>query len=65
MLQSTRLILKAAENTQIWVVTHSPALISSLLEHSEARLIELHKDFGQTQVKGQNVLDRPQWRWVE
>jgi predicted ATPase len=61
----SRLILKAAENTQIWVVTHSPALISSLLEHSEARLIELQKDFGQTDVKGQGLLDRPQWRWVE
>jgi predicted ATPase len=61
----SRLILKAAENTQIWVVTHSPALISSLLKHSEARLIELQKDFGQTQVKGQDLLARPQWRWVE
>jgi predicted ATPase len=61
----SRLILKAAENTQIWVVTHSSALISSLLKHSEARLIELQKDFGQTQVKGQELLDRPQWRWVE
>jgi hypothetical protein len=28
-------------------------------------LIELEKEFGQTQVKDQNLLDRPQWRWVE
>ena len=61
----SKLILKAVENTQVWVVTHSPALIASLLKHSDARLIELQKDFGQTQLKGQNLLDRPQWRWVE
>jgi len=61
----SELIIKAAENTQVWVVTHSPALISSLMEDSGSRLIELQKEFGQTHVKGQNVLDRPQWRWVE
>ena len=61
----SELIIKAAENTQVWVVTHSPALISGLMEDSGSRLIELQKEFGQTQVKGQNLLDRPQWRWVE
>jgi predicted ATPase len=59
------LIVKAAEKTQVWVVTHSPALISALIEDSASSLIELQKEFGQTQVKGQNLLDRPQWRWVE
>jgi predicted ATPase len=61
----SRLITKAAETTQVWVVTHSPALISGLLVDSGAHLIELQKELGQTQVKGQNLLDRPQWRWVE
>ena len=61
----SRLILKAAENTQVWVVTHSSALSASLMEHSDARLIELQKEFGQTQVKGQDLLHRPQWRWAE
>ena len=61
----SELILKAAEKTQVWVVTHSPALISGLMEDSDSRLIELEKEFGQTQVKGQELLDRPQWRWVE
>jgi len=65
LLALSRLILKAVQSTQVWVVTHSPALIASLLEHSDARLIELQKEFGQTQLKGQNLLDRPQWRWVE
>ena len=48
-----------------WVVTHSPALMTALRESSEDRIIELEKDLGQTQVKGQNLLERPQWKWVE
>jgi len=61
----SQLIIKAAETTQIWVVTHSAALITALAQSPETRVIELHKELGQTQVKGQNLLDRPQWRWVE
>jgi predicted ATPase len=59
------LIIKAAEKTQVWVVTHSAALISDLAAASGSQLIELQKEFGQTHVKGQSLLDRPQWRWVE
>jgi predicted ATPase len=61
----SKLIIKAAETTQVWVVTHSPALISALQEAPENRLVELQKEMGQTQVKGQTLLDRPQWRWVD
>src|ERR1043166_1776546 len=60
----SQLIIKAAETTQIWVVTHSAALITALAQSPETRVIELHKELGQTQVKGQNLLDRPHWRWV-
>lgn len=61
----SRLIIKAAERSQLWVVTHSTALIAELQQSGLARIIELQKELGQTQVKGQNLLDRPQWRWVE
>jgi predicted ATPase len=61
----SRLIIKAAETTQVWVVTHSAALIAALGQSPETRVIELQKELAQTQVKGQNLLDRPQWRWVE
>jgi predicted ATPase len=61
----SQLIIKAAERTQIWVVTHSAALIAALSQCPETRVIELQKELGQTRVKGQNLLDRPQWRWVE
>ena len=61
----SQLIIKAAEKAQVWVVTHSPELISALRKSSETCVIELQKELGQTQVKGQNLLDRPAWRWVE
>jgi predicted ATPase len=62
-----RLIIEASEKTQIWVVTHSPVLIAALQEDPDTRGIELEKELGQTQIKGQsqNLLDRPQWKWVE
>lgn len=60
-----QLITKAADTTQVWVVTHSPALMSALGASADARVIELEKELGQTQVRGQNLLDRPQWKWVE
>jgi predicted ATPase len=61
------LIIKAAEKTQVWVVTHSHKLISALEQDRRTYIIELEKELGQTQVKGQsrNILDRPQWRWIE
>ena len=61
----SRLIVEASKSTQVWVVTHSPALISALRKDRDTRVIELQKEFGQTQVKDQSLLDRPQWRWVE
>jgi hypothetical protein len=42
-----------------------PALMTALRESSEARIIELEKELGQTQVKDQNLLERPQWKRVE
>lgn len=60
-----RLIVKAAGQTQVWVVTHSPALIGALQERPGACVTVLQKEFGQTQVSGQNLLDRPAWRWIE
>lgn len=59
------LIIKAAENTQVWIVTHSPALISGLQRGNGVKVIELQKELGQTQVAGQSPSDRPLWRWIE
>jgi predicted ATPase len=48
-----------------WVVTHSAALADALTNGADVHLIELEKQLGQTQVKGQSSLDRPYWKWVE
>ena len=60
-----KLILKAAEQAQVWVVTHSPALIAALQQGGDARVIAIEKELGQTRVKDQTLLDRPPWRWLE
>lgn len=59
------LIAKAAEKTQVWVITHSQKLIEALQKCPDARVIGLQKDFGQTQVCEQSLLDRPRWEWAE
>ncbi|APC95011.1 AAA family ATPase [Francisella tularensis] len=60
-----RLIIKAAKKTQIWVVSHANRLVSALRESEESNLIELDKEFGQTKVLGQGLLDKPNWHWPD
>ena len=60
-----RLILRASENTQIWVVSHANRLISALNQSSGCHAIELEKNMGQTQVMGQGMLEEPAWHWPE
>ncbi|MFO3057432.1 AAA family ATPase [Legionella pneumophila serogroup 1] len=56
-----QLILHACEKTQVWVVSHANALIDILREDSKCHLIELEKQFGQTKVLGQSILETPSW----
>ncbi len=60
-----QLIMSASEKTQVWVVTHSPALISALQNSPETKVIELMKELGQTHVNAAPAFSRPPWRWVE
>jgi predicted ATPase len=60
-----RLIIRASENTQVWVVTHSTPLIAALAEHPSCHLIALEKVLGQTQIVGQRPLDEPAWHWPD
>ena len=55
------LIRKAAEATQVVVVTHSAALLDFLGE--DATRLELVKDFGETKLAGGGLLDTPPWDW--
>jgi predicted ATPase len=58
-----RLILKASERGQVWVVTHSP-LIREMLERAPGVTpIGLEKDLGETSIAGQSLIARPAWTW--
>jgi predicted ATPase len=60
-----RLISRAAEETQVWVVSHSSRLIAALNESEHCHSIELEKDLGETTVVGQGLLDQPAWEWPD
>ncbi len=62
------LIVAAAARTQVVTVTHSRALASALevgAEHAgtDLTMIELIKEYGETQVADQGRLDEPPWQW--
>lgn len=58
-----RLILKARERGQVWVVTHSP-LIRDMLERSAGvEPVGLEKQLGETHIAGQTLISRPGWTW--
>jgi len=60
-----RLIMHASKDTQVWVVTHANRLINALNQHEDCHSIELEKELGQTEVKGQHFLDQPAWHWPD
>ena len=55
-----RLIAAAAVRSQIVVVSHAAALVSSLEVRPNARAFVLEKEFGQTLVRGEQALG---WKW--
>jgi len=57
-----RLIARAAERSQVIVVTHAPPLIAALREHG-CNSITLEKSFGETTIAGLRALDAPSWHW--
>ena len=58
------LVITAAKEAQVIVVTHSRPFISSLQALSpELHTIELVKDRGATTIAGQGPLDEPPWKW--
>jgi predicted ATPase len=58
-----RLITSAAERSQVFVVTHAPALIAALKKQPECNAIVLEKEFGETKISGLGKFDGPAWRW--
>jgi len=60
-----RLIIRASEYSQIWVVTHAPRLVNTLVKCEDCNEIALEKVFGQTEVQDQGLLEVPSWHWPE
>ncbi|MDE1463647.1 AAA family ATPase [Spartinivicinus poritis] len=60
-----RLIIKASDNTQVWIVSHASRLIAALSDHYECHGIQLEKVLGQTEIQGQGILDTPPWHYRE
>ena len=60
-----RLIIRASESTQVWVVSHAGRLINALNTSPDCHAIELEKELGQTKVKGLGMLDEPPWHWPD
>lgn len=60
-----RLIVRASDVSQVWVVSHATRLIAALESHPRCHSIQLGKTLGQTEVVGQGTLDRPAWQWPD
>jgi len=60
-----RLIIRAAQHSQVWVVSHAPPLIAALSEDPACHCVALEKELGQSLCVGQGWLDEPPWHWPD
>ena len=58
-----RLIIRAAGNTQVWVVSHASRLVATLEEYKECNSIQLDKSMSQSVVGRWGRLEEPPWKW--
>lgn len=58
-----RLIITAASQAQVIVVTHAPMLVEVLAESPLCKRLQLKKELGETTLEGATLLDRPRWIW--
>jgi predicted ATPase len=58
-----RLIGRAAQHSQVFVVSHAKRLIAAL-EEQDCQSLTLEKELGETRVVERDDLDRPAWHWV-
>lgn len=60
-----RLFIKVAQETQVWVISHSARLVAALDEAQDCQSIALDKELGETQIVGQGLLNKPAWHWPD
>ena len=58
-----RLILAAAQQAQIIVVSHAPQLIEVLTAASMCVRLHLLKELGETTLEGATLFNKPKWMW--
>lgn len=58
-----RLVGRAAERSQVLIVSHAPDLIAALKEQPECHAITLDKSFGETNATISGECLRPSWQW--
>jgi len=58
-----RLVAKAAQRSQIVVVSHASMLIEALAQQPGCHSITLEKTFGETRIAGLREMDVPLWNW--
>ena len=58
-----RLILTAASQTQIIVVSHAQVLVDALSSAPICTRLHLQKDFGETKLEGATLFNKPKWDW--
>ncbi|HEY5849008.1 MAG TPA: AAA family ATPase, partial [Microlunatus sp.] len=58
-----RLMVTAAERSQVLIITHASALVDALRESSTVTTVELIKEWGETRIAGQGALGGPIWSW--
>jgi predicted ATPase len=58
-----RLIVHAAEQTQLIVVSHSQPLIRALEQNDKCRRLHLEKSFGETVLAGATKFNKAKWEW--
>lgn len=59
----SRLILAAAKNTQIIVVSHAPLLVEELTASPICTRLHLEKDFGEAKLEGSTLFNKSKWNW--
>ena len=60
---TARLIARAAENSQLIVVSHAPELIRELMKQRVCHSIRLEKHFGETTILDTTTCQIPVWHW--
>ena len=56
-----RQIAAAAKRSQVWVISHAAALVSAIEDIAQVSAVHLLREFGETRIAGQGMLDEPVW----